>query len=251
MKKQMSSVLKQGDNTPVVLVGGKENEILSEEQAVSRLGIDGLTIESLHRWFRLHGFCKIARPPYEKRRMFQPTQKFFEYVKLKGYFFDDMSNERIEFVYSSNLVERLIKEHKQEIIDFVDFIKREKTIQEKVLQEQSYEENTWEEFINLILNEKQVQVLKYALKIDARIHFYGYGLGKSTVADLLFNLGFNVTAPYQPIYEDLQDVGYVPYIPDGEEAICFNVKKTTANRLIPFYYILKDRQEEILDWVSS
>lgn len=228
----------------------KKNEILSAEQIVERLKVEGLTVEILHRWFRWYGFCKIGRFPYERRSSYQPTQKFFEYVGIEGYPSNSNSNEKVEFIYSTNLVERLLDEYKPHIEEFVICVEEEKTIQEKVLQEQSYIEKTWEEFIHLILNEKQVKVLKYALQNDARVHFYGTGLGKSTVADLLFNLGFNVTAPCQPILNDPKDIRYVPYAPD-EEAIYFNVKKTTVERLIPYYYILKDRKDEILDWVNS
>lgn len=103
----------------------------------------------------------------------------------------------------------------------------------------------WRDFLNSILTEKQIEVLRYALKVNAKVYFYGEGLGKSTIVNVLKSLGYTATEP-----GEMPD-RYATYCPDGSDYICFNVKGKTPEELIPrLWDILKGQKKEIVDWIN-
>lgn len=103
----------------------------------------------------------------------------------------------------------------------------------------------WNEFLNCILDEKQIEVLKFALKIGARVHFYGSGLGKSTLVRLLQEYGFKATEPGTMAY------GHCNYVPDGSNFVSFNVMKKYPKKLMPVYELLKDKKSQLLKLISQ
>lgn len=103
----------------------------------------------------------------------------------------------------------------------------------------------WLDFLRSILDEKQIGVLRNALKLKANVYFYGGGLGKSTIANVLKDLGFEVSEP------GMVPCGYSTYVPDRTNYICFNVKKKMPKKLIPnLEEQLKAQKEEIIAWVE-
>lgn len=104
----------------------------------------------------------------------------------------------------------------------------------------------WLDFLSETLEEKQIEVLKFALKIGANIYLYGSGLGKSTIAYTLSALGYNVSDSGEVSY------GHSMYVPDGSDFISFNVKKHHREKYIPNLWniFLTEQKEEILYWVN-
>lgn len=54
---------------------------------------------------------------------------------------------------------------------------------------------TFLEVLNSCLTKQQVKVLRVALKQDAEVYFYGTGLGKSFLTEILVNAGYKVDEP--------------------------------------------------------
>ena len=104
----------------------------------------------------------------------------------------------------------------------------------------------WTEFLEQILEKEQIRVLKYALKVRAQVHFYGTGLGKSTIAEVLTYAGYQATEP------EGMECGHSMFVPDGASSVCFNVKKKPLENYIPdLATILKGQKDEIIRWVNS
>lgn len=104
----------------------------------------------------------------------------------------------------------------------------------------------WIEFLNQLLDEKQIEVLRYALKNNAPVHFHGAGLGKSTIAEVLRHAGYCATEPGE------MDHGYSNYVPDGSNCISFNAKRKPLEKLIPdLRTVLMGQKEEIIQWVQQ
>ena len=106
----------------------------------------------------------------------------------------------------------------------------------------------WVDFLHQILDERQVKVLQFALKTKAPVHFYGVGLGKSTIVEVLNAAGYKATAP-----EDVSGGAAGPCgVPLNIRAVCFHVKKKRIDSVIPnLVDTLKAREREIITWVNT
>jgi hypothetical protein len=106
---------------------------------------------------------------------------------------------------------------------------------------------SWIEFLNQILEKKQIAVLRYALRLNAPIHFYGKGLGKSTVVTVLNATGYRAS--------DAADIfggcGGSCSVPNDIDVICFNIRKTPEHVAPNICELLKGRKDEIVQWVNS
>lgn len=106
----------------------------------------------------------------------------------------------------------------------------------------------WQEFLNQLLDKKQIEILRCALKLKAPVHFYGIGLGKSTICDVLTALGYKASDP-----------GYLNGgaagpngVPTNRGIVCFYVKKKAPEKLIPnLTENLKSQSEGILQWINA
>lgn len=97
------------------------NKVLSAQQVVDMLGIRKLTTTILHEWFVENGFGELIKFPYERNRIFQPNQKFIDYVAVKGYSLTGttVKGNKIKVVYSTAMVDRLLDKHMASIVKFV------------------------------------------------------------------------------------------------------------------------------------
>lgn len=97
------------------------NKILSAQQVVDMLGIRKLTTTLLHEWFVENGFGEWIKFENERNRLFQPIQKFFDYVAVKGYSFTGktVKGNKIKVVYSTAMVDRLLDKHMASIVKYV------------------------------------------------------------------------------------------------------------------------------------
>lgn len=97
------------------------NKILSAQQVVDMLGIRKLTTTLLHQWFSENNFGEMKIFKGERSRQFQPSQKFIDYVAVKGYSFTGttISGNKIKVVYSTAMVDRLLDRHMASIVQFV------------------------------------------------------------------------------------------------------------------------------------
>lgn len=118
--------------------------------------------------------------------------------------------------------------------------------QDLKIQKKKGSENMWKEYINSILCDKQVEVLRQALKLNAKVYFYGFGMGKSTVTKLLLKCGFDVDEP--GMHLDAQHGAQV--FDNGGETICFNIKRETS-KVLSYEDISTISKEEIFKWVNS
>lgn len=104
----------------------------------------------------------------------------------------------------------------------------------------------WLNFLNRILDEKQVDVLRLALKLNAPVHFYGTGLGKSIAVEALSAAGYNVSDP-----AELDGGVFGPCgVPDRTGVVCFNVKKGAPEFVPRLYDVLAAEKNEIVQWVN-
>lgn len=107
----------------------------------------------------------------------------------------------------------------------------------------------WEAFLEQILSHGQILVLRYALKNHVPVHFYGTGIGKTTIAHILRACGFEATAPENILSKHEHGAMTVP---NNGEVVCINVKKQDVTRRIPGLKdaLLQKDQENISAWVS-
>ena len=105
----------------------------------------------------------------------------------------------------------------------------------------------WLDFINSRLDEKQVEVLRQALKVKAPVHFYGYGLGKSILADILTEMGFIATAP-ESVNSGIEGPCAVPV---DSNVICFHLKKGAPEYVPQLRKVLIKQKDEIIQWTFS
>lgn len=97
------------------------NKILSAQQVVEMLGIRKLTTTILHEWFSENGFGEMKSFEGERSRQFQPSQKFFDYVAVKGYSYTGktIKGNKVKVVYSTAMVDRLLDRHMASIVQYV------------------------------------------------------------------------------------------------------------------------------------
>ncbi len=105
---------------------------------------------------------------------------------------------------------------------------------------------TWNEFLNELLEKKQILAFKDALKADAKVYFYGSGLGKSVIVDVLQSFGYEASEPSMYTGFNCSD------IPKGNEYICFEVKNMAPKKLIiDLREQLRSQKNEFIEWIQS
>lgn len=100
--------------------------------------------------------------------------------------------------------------------------------------------------LNDILTEKQIEVLRFALKTGAKVYFYGHGLGKSLLTEVLTNAGFAADEPGTR----LNALGPME-VHDEEGVVSFCVKNTPKDQIPNIYEILLELGKEIANWVNQ
>lgn len=100
--------------------------------------------------------------------------------------------------------------------------------------------------INSCFTEKQIPILKLALRSGTKVYLYGRGLGKSLLAEAFQNAGYVVSEPADRMGSlgscELRDE-------DGLVAIC--VRNTPKERIPDVFDILLGCREEIIEWVNQ
>ncbi len=100
--------------------------------------------------------------------------------------------------------------------------------------------------INSCFTEKQIPVLKVALRTGTRVYLYGRGLGKSLLAEAFRNAGFDVTEP-----ADWMDAHGPCQLRDEEGLVAVCLKNTPRERILDVFDILLGCREEIIEWVNQ
>lgn len=97
------------------------NKVLSAQQVVDMLGVKKLTTTLLHEWFVENEFGEWTKYENERNRLFQPSQKFVDYVAVKGYSFTGktVKGNKVKVIYSTSMVDRLLERHMASIVKFV------------------------------------------------------------------------------------------------------------------------------------
>lgn len=99
--------------------------------------------------------------------------------------------------------------------------------------------------INSCFTEKQIAVLKLALRTGTKVYLYGSGLGKSLLAEALRNAGYAVSEPA----DRMDAIGPCQLREeDGLVAVC--VRNTPRERIPDVFDILLGCREEIIKWVN-
>lgn len=105
---------------------------------------------------------------------------------------------------------------------------------------------TFLKVLDSCLTEEQVKTLRFALKANAKVYFYGHGLGKSLITEALRNAGFDADEPGT----DLNAEGPME-VRDVENTVAFCVKNTPKERIPDVYALLLGCSKEIIDWVNQ
>lgn len=100
--------------------------------------------------------------------------------------------------------------------------------------------------INSCFTEKQIPVLKLALRTGTRVYLYGHGLGKSLLAEAFRNAGFDVSEP-----ADWMDAHGPCQLRDEDGLIAVCVRNTPKERIPHVFDILLGCREEIIEWVNQ
>lgn len=96
------------------------------------------------------------------------------------------------------------------------------------------------------LTDKQIEVLRCALKAETKVYFYGHGLGKSLLAEVLCQAGYQADEPGTRI----NALGPME-VHDEEGVVAFCVKNTPKERIPGLYEILLGCDVEIRKWVNQ
>lgn len=95
------------------------------------------------------------------------------------------------------------------------------------------------------LTEKQIPVLKCALKEGVKVYFYGHGVGKSLLAEILNNAGFTADEPGTRI----NATGPLE-VHDEEGVVAFCLKDTPKEVIPDIYDVLLGCGKEIAEWAN-
>lgn len=96
------------------------------------------------------------------------------------------------------------------------------------------------------LTDEQIEVLRCALKAGAKVYFYGHGLGKSLIAEVLCHAGYQADEPGTRV----NALGPME-VHDEEGVVAFCVKNTPKERIPGIYNILLGCDAEIRAWVNQ
>lgn len=116
----------------------------------------------------------------------------------------------------------------------------------KTVSEQEDKIMTWDKFLNDLLTKEQILVLREALRVNAKVYFYGKGLGKSVIAEVLQSFGYRASEPGMRLVSCQCDV------PIDKGYICFEVKNKTPKTLnIYLRKQLRSQKESFMKWVQG
>lgn len=99
------------------------NKILSGVgEVVNMLKIKGLTTTIFTEWMVSRGLGEYVKFEGDKKRTFQPTELFFEYVSKLGYGLTGTTEKgtKTKVIYTIEFVNRILNNHMQSLIDFVE-----------------------------------------------------------------------------------------------------------------------------------
>jgi len=100
--------------------------------------------------------------------------------------------------------------------------------------------------INSCFTEKQIPILKQALKSGTKIYLYGRGLGKSLLAETFQNAGYAVSEP-----GDWTGSLGPRELREEEGLIAICVRDNPKKRISNVFDILLGCPEEIVEWVNQ
>lgn len=100
--------------------------------------------------------------------------------------------------------------------------------------------------INSCFTEKQIPILKDALRTGIKVYLYGRGLGKTLLAETFRNAGYAVSEPG----DWTGSIGPLE-LRDEEGLIAFCVKNTPKERIPDVFDTLLGCRKGIIDWVNQ
>lgn len=101
------------------------NLILTCSQVVEQLkyNVPGLNTTIFHEWLSLSmGLGVYSKFGKDKRRTFQPNEKYIEFIAGEGYAVtgETKSSKKITMYYTSHMVSRIVKHHMGSLIEFTN-----------------------------------------------------------------------------------------------------------------------------------
>lgn len=98
------------------------DKVLTCGQVVNQLGIPELTTTILNEWFCLNGFGVMMKKVGEKRRCFQPSEKFLELIAKEGYSMTGKTQkgDKVKVVYTIGLVKELLDNYLYSIKSYTE-----------------------------------------------------------------------------------------------------------------------------------
>ncbi len=100
--------------------------------------------------------------------------------------------------------------------------------------------------IESCFTEKQIPILKQALRTGTKVYLYGNGLGKSLLAETFQNAGYAVSEP-----GDRMDSLGATELRDEEGLVAICVRNTPKERIPDIFDILLGCRDEIIEWVNQ
>ncbi|MBM7835758.1 ORF6N domain-containing protein [Clostridium sardiniense] len=98
------------------------DKVLTCGQVVNQLEISELTTTILNEWFCLNGFGTMMKKQGEKKRCFQPSEKFLQLIAKEGYSMTGKTQkgDKIKVVYTVGLVKELIDNYLDSIKSYTE-----------------------------------------------------------------------------------------------------------------------------------
>lgn len=97
------------------------NKILTLSQLIDKINITGLNTTKFNDWLCSKGFGIYVRFPDEKRRTFQPNERFKQYIAGEGYSFTRTTNDtgKIVVTYTIEMFDRIMNKYHDELCELV------------------------------------------------------------------------------------------------------------------------------------
>lgn len=99
---------------------------------------------------------------------------------------------------------------------------------------------TWNDYINSLIDTKDIPALKEALRNKQIVYFYGAGLGKTTLCNILLSAGYKALEP--GLFKEATGPNYIP---DNNCLITFKLKNTKP------VGVFRGSKDEIHEWVNQ
>lgn len=98
------------------------DKVLTCGQVVEHLGIPELTTTILNEWFCVHEFGVMMKKEGEKKRYFQPSEKFLQLIAKEGHSMTGKTEkgDKVKVVYTIGLVKELIDNYLESIKSYAE-----------------------------------------------------------------------------------------------------------------------------------